>query len=65
MVPKPFPFEHAKNDHAGSCLAVVALNHLLVTDEAPRIVRGIDEFLIALQLGQKDASLVAGAACST
>ena len=34
VVPQSFPFEHAKDDHAGSALAVVVLDHLIAADEA-------------------------------
>jgi hypothetical protein len=32
VVPEPFPFEHAKDDHAGSGLAIIILDHLIVAD---------------------------------
>lgn len=62
VIPQSLPFEHSKNDNASSGLAIIALDRLFATDEAPRTMRGLSEFLVALELGQKDTGLVAGAA---
>jgi hypothetical protein len=64
VVPQSFPFDHAKNDQAGSGLAVIILDHQFAADQAPRVMRGFGKLLGALQLGQKGPGLVAGAAWS-
>lgn len=51
MVPEPFPFEHAKDDHASSSLTIIILDHLTAADEPPGIMRGFCEFLVAVQSG--------------
>ena len=32
MVPEPFPFQHAKDDHASAGFAIIILDHLIVAD---------------------------------
>ena len=58
VVPETLPFEHAKDDHAGSSLAIIILDHLIAADEPPGIVRGLCNFLVALQFGQEDPHFV-------
>lgn len=58
VVQEPVPFEHAKDDHAGSSLAIIVLDHLIAADEPPGIVVGLCEFPVALQFGQKDPRFV-------
>lgn len=62
VVPEAFAFKHAKDDHAGSGLAIIALDHLIAADEAPRIVRGLGEFLVVLQFRYECPRLVSGMA---
>lgn len=58
VVPKTFPFKHAKNDNAGSGLAVVVLDQLITADEFPRIMRGLSEFLVTLQFSHGGPRLI-------
>jgi len=65
VVPESFPFEHAKDDQAGAGLAIIVLDHLIAADEPPRVVRGLGEFLVALEFGDEPAGLVGGVARSS
>ena len=58
VVPESFPFEHAEDDHAGSSLTIIVLDHLIAADESLGIVRRLREFLVALQFGQTDPRFV-------
>lgn len=62
VVPQSLPFEHPKNDHAGSGFAVIILDHLIAADEAQGIMRGLGKSLVALQFRQKGPGLVGRAA---
>lgn len=58
VVPPFLSFEHPKNEHAGSCLAVVVRAQLIAADVPPRIMRSLGRFLVALQFDQKGPSLL-------
>ena len=57
LVPQTLSFEYSKNDHAGSGLAVVVLNHLITAEETLGIVRGLGKSPIVLQLGKRAAGV--------
>lgn len=55
-----FPLEHAKDDHACPSLSIIVLDQLITADERRRIVSGLGDFLVMLQLSCKRPRLVPG-----